>query len=86
MQIDVSGEGDAIYSQWVTELSKCQPEALCVCLVCFPSVCLPCAHVSYVPAYLRVYVRACMYFQNAKSLSRYPSAAADGHQEETKDG
>lgn len=62
-QVDVNSEGDAIYSRRVAELSKCQPEALCVCLVRFPGVCLSHART-------RVYVH--------KAKSRLAASARPG--------
>lgn len=59
----MNSEGDAIYSRRVAELSKCQPEALCVCLVRFPGVCLSHART-------RVYVH--------KAKSRLAASARPG--------
>lgn len=75
----MNSEGGAIYSRRVAELSKCQPEALCVCLVRFPGVCFSHARTC-------LYICMCVYSQNEKPLSRVSSA---GHvyegQEKTKD-
>lgn len=67
-QVDVNSEGDAIYSRRVAELSKCQAEALCVCLVRFPGVCL-----SHTRTYTRTHahVRVCMCSRNERLLSRF---------------
>jgi len=63
----VNSEGDAIYSRRVAELSKCQPEALCVCFVRFPRVCL-----SRARTYTYVFTRTYVYIHKMKG--RFPTS------------
>jgi len=81
----VNSEGDAIYSGRVAELSKCQPEALCVCLVRFPRVCLSHAtYCTYEPT--RIHVWVCVYSQNERPPSHFSLADhVYRGQEKTKD-